>query len=89
MTFILNVVCNVQLKSDKARAFKGVQGTAGGIDLMIVDIPEGLPVLMVSSLTHLSLSGIQRIRTSFPCCLILEVFLSMTMGHFYSSTKTI
>jgi hypothetical protein len=49
MTFILNVVCNVQLKSDKARAFKGVLGTAGGIDLMIVDIPEGLPVPMVSS----------------------------------------
>jgi hypothetical protein len=49
MTFILNVVCNVQLKSDKARAFKGVQGTAGGVDLMIVNIPEGLPVPMVSS----------------------------------------
>jgi hypothetical protein len=48
MTFILNVVCNVQLKSDKARAFKGVQGTAGGVDLMIVDIPKGLPVPMVS-----------------------------------------
>jgi hypothetical protein len=45
----LNVVCNVQHKSDKARAFKGVQGTAGGIDLMIVDIPKGLPVPMVSS----------------------------------------
>jgi hypothetical protein len=39
----------VQYKSDKARAFKGVQGTAGGVDLMIVDIPEGLPVPMVSS----------------------------------------
>jgi hypothetical protein len=49
MTFILNVVCNVQLKSDKARAFKRVQGTTGGIDLMIVDIPEGLPVPVVSS----------------------------------------
>jgi hypothetical protein len=49
MNFIPNVVCNVQHKSDKARAFKGVQGTAGGIDLMIVDIPEGLPVPMVSS----------------------------------------
>jgi hypothetical protein len=49
INFILNVVCNVQYKSDKARAFKGVQGTAGGVDLMIVDIPEGLPVPMVSS----------------------------------------
>jgi hypothetical protein len=39
----------VQHKSDKARAFKGVQGTDGGVDLMIVDIPEGLPVPMVSS----------------------------------------
>jgi hypothetical protein len=39
----------VQLKFDKARAFKGVQGTVGGVDLMIVDIPEGLPVPVVSS----------------------------------------
>jgi hypothetical protein len=39
----------VQHKSDKARAFKGKQGSTGGIDLMIVDIPEGLPVPMVSS----------------------------------------
>jgi hypothetical protein len=49
MSFILNVVCNVQLKSNKARAFKGVQGTVSGVDLMIVDITEGLPVPMVSS----------------------------------------
>jgi hypothetical protein len=49
MNFILNVVCNVQHKSDKARAFKGVQGTAGGVDLIIVDIPKGLLVPMVSS----------------------------------------
>jgi hypothetical protein len=39
----------VQHKSDKARAFRGVQGTNGGVDLMIVDIPKGLPVSMVSS----------------------------------------
>jgi hypothetical protein len=39
----------VQHKSNKARAFKGKQGSTGGIDLMIVDIPEGLPVPMVSS----------------------------------------
>jgi hypothetical protein len=49
MNFIMNVVCNVQYKSDKAHAFKGIQGTTGGVDLMIVDIPEGLPVPMVSS----------------------------------------
>jgi hypothetical protein len=30
----------VQYKSDKARAFKRKQGTIGGVDLMIVDIPE-------------------------------------------------
>jgi hypothetical protein len=46
----MNVVCHVQHKSDKARAFNGVQGTTTGIDLMIVDIPEGLPVPIVSSL---------------------------------------
>ena len=40
----------MQHKFDKARAFKGKQGTTGGIDLMIVDIPKGLPVSMVSSL---------------------------------------
>ena len=50
MSLILNVVCNVQHKFDKAQAFKGVQGTAGGIDLMIMDVLEGLPVPMVSYL---------------------------------------
>jgi hypothetical protein len=49
MSSILNVVCNVQHKSDKTRAFKGVQGTLSRVDLMIVDIPKGLPVSMVSS----------------------------------------
>ena len=44
---ILKVVFNVQYKSDKSRAFKGVPGI--GVDLMIMDIPEGLPVPMVSS----------------------------------------
>jgi hypothetical protein len=39
----------VQLSSDKARAFKGVQGIAGRVDLMIVDISKGLHVPMVSS----------------------------------------
>jgi hypothetical protein len=39
----------VQHKPDKARAFNGVQGTTIGVDLMIVDIPEGLPILIVSS----------------------------------------
>jgi hypothetical protein len=45
----VNDVCNVLHKSDKARAFKGKQGTTSGVDLMIVDIPEGLPIPMVSS----------------------------------------
>jgi hypothetical protein len=39
----------VQLSSNKALSFKGVQGIAGRIDLMIVDISEGLLVSMVSS----------------------------------------
>jgi hypothetical protein len=39
----------VQHKSDKACAFRGVQGTDGGVDLMIVDILEGFPFPMVSS----------------------------------------
>jgi hypothetical protein len=39
----------VQHKSDKPRRFEGVQGNAGGVDLMLVDIPEGLPVPLVSS----------------------------------------
>ena len=49
MNFILNVVCNIQHKSEKDRAFEGVQGTVGRIDLMILDIPEGLLVPMMSS----------------------------------------
>jgi hypothetical protein len=40
----------VQHKFDKACAFRGVKGSIGGIDLMIVNIPEGLPVPMVSFL---------------------------------------
>ena len=50
MSLILIVACYVQHKSDKARPFKDVQGTAGGVDLILIDIPEGLPVPMVSSL---------------------------------------
>jgi hypothetical protein len=49
MTIILNVVCNVQHKSDKACPIKRMEGTIGGVDLMIVDIPKGLPLPMVSS----------------------------------------
>jgi hypothetical protein len=39
----------MQYNSSKARAFNGLQGTTSGVDLMIVDIPEGLPVPIVSS----------------------------------------
>jgi len=49
MGLILIVACYVQHKSGKARPFQGVQGTGGGVDLMLVDFPEGLPVPMVSS----------------------------------------
>jgi hypothetical protein len=38
----------MQHKSDKARAFNGVQGSSSGVDLMIVDVPEGLPVSILS-----------------------------------------
>jgi hypothetical protein len=48
MSIILNIICNMQHKSDKARAFKGMQGTASGVDLVIVDIPKGLPIPKVS-----------------------------------------
>ena len=49
MSIILNFLCHVQHKSDKARALKGVQAASGGVDLMVVDIPEDLPVPMVTS----------------------------------------
>ena len=49
MRIILNVVCIVQYKSNKACAFRGVQSTTIGVDMMIVDIFKGLPVLVVSS----------------------------------------
>jgi len=49
MSLIVIVGRLLQHKSDKPRAFNGVQGTAGGVDLMIVDLPEGLPVPMVSN----------------------------------------
>jgi hypothetical protein len=49
MNINLNFLCHVQHKSDKARAFRGVQDASAGVDLMIMDILEGLPVPMVSS----------------------------------------
>ena len=39
----------MQYNCDKARAFNGMQGTTNRVDLMIVDIPEGLSVPIVSS----------------------------------------
>ena len=45
----MNVACYVQHKSDKAQPFKGIQGTIGGVDLILVDFPKGLPVSFVSS----------------------------------------
>ena len=50
MTIILIFHCYVQHKSDKARAFKGVRDAKVGVDLMIMDILEGLPVPTVASL---------------------------------------
>ena len=50
MNFILNVICNVQYKSDKARAFKDMQGTTSGVDLMSMEILKDLFIPMVSTL---------------------------------------
>ena len=49
MSIILKCHCHVQHKSEKARAFRGVQGASARVDLMILDVPEGLPVPMVSN----------------------------------------
>ena len=48
MSNILNFHCHIQHKSDKVRAFRGVQGASARVDLMIMDVPEGLPIPMVS-----------------------------------------
>jgi hypothetical protein len=34
----------LQHKDDRPRTFAGVEGTRGGVDLIIVDIPENLPI---------------------------------------------
>ena len=49
MILILIVAFYLQYKSEKPRAYKGVQGTASMVDLLVVDIPEALSVPMVSS----------------------------------------
>ena len=49
MDIILNVVCNVQHKFDKACAFRGVQTITTKVDLMIIDILKGLSIPMVFS----------------------------------------
>ena len=51
MTIILIFHCFVQHKFDKTRAFSGVRDAKVGVDLMIMDIPEGLPVPTVASPT--------------------------------------
>jgi hypothetical protein len=74
----------MQHKSNKARAFKGKKGTTVGIDLMIANIPEGLPIPMVSS-PPTSVPEWNFDDKNFQC----QIPLSMTMGCFYSSTRTI
>ena len=49
MTIILIFHCYVQYKSDKARAFRGVRDAKVGVDLMIMDILEGVPIPTVAS----------------------------------------
>ena len=51
MTIILIFHGFVQHKSDKTCAFSGVRDAKAGVDLMIMDIPEGLPVPTVASPT--------------------------------------
>ena len=48
MSSILNFHCHIQHKSNKARAFRDVQDTCARVDLMIMDIPKGLYIPMVS-----------------------------------------
>ena len=48
MSSILSFHCHIQHKSEKARAFRGIQGDSVGVDLMIMDVPEDLLVPMVS-----------------------------------------
>jgi hypothetical protein len=59
MSIIPNVDFDVQHKSNKVQAFKGVHSSGVGVDLMIVDIPKGLPVPIVSSPTTSVPSGMQ------------------------------
>ena len=51
MTIILIFHCHVQHKSNKAHAFRGVQDAKAGVDLMIMDIPKGLPIPSMASPT--------------------------------------
>jgi hypothetical protein len=51
MSIILNSLYIIQHNFDKARGFKGVLNAGVGVDLIIVDIPEGLLVPIVSSPT--------------------------------------
>ena len=48
MSSILSFHGHVQHKSEKARAFRDVQGGSVGVDLMIMDVLEGLSVPIVS-----------------------------------------
>jgi hypothetical protein len=59
MSIIPNVDFDVQHKSNKVQAFKKVHSFGVGVDLMIVDIPKGLPVPIVSSPTTSVPSGMQ------------------------------
>jgi len=43
------MMIHLQHKADKERAFKGVISQSRAVDLMIMDILEGLPILGVSS----------------------------------------
>jgi hypothetical protein len=48
MNIILNFLCFVQYNSNKVRVFKGFLNNGVEVDLMIVNIPKGLSISMVS-----------------------------------------
>jgi hypothetical protein len=64
MSIILKYIFIIQDNFDKAQALRGVMNAGVGINLIIVDIPEGLHVSMVSSLA-ISVPEWNKLRDGF------------------------
>jgi hypothetical protein len=88
MNFILNVVCNIQLSSNKARLQRSA-GHCWWVDLMIVDIPKGLLVPMVSSPPTSIPEWNSEDKNFLPMVFDFGSSLVHDNGYFYSSTRTI